>query len=73
LVDVAQDCIVREWDCGTEKSITARAAVNDGEVVSSMAERILGRVLAEDVIHPVTGEVLGKRNELVDERQFGSS
>ena len=34
-----------------------------------MAERILGRVLAEDVIHPVTGEVLGKRNELVDERQ----
>ena len=69
LVDVAQDCIVREWDCGTEKSITARAAVNDGEVVSSMAERILGRVLAEDVIHPVTGEILGKRNELVDERQ----
>ena len=69
LVDVAQDCIVREWDCGTDKSITARAAVNDGEVVSSMAERILGRVLAEDVIHPATGELLGKRSDLVDERQ----
>ena len=69
LVDVAQDCIVREWDCGTDKSITARAAVNDGEVVSSMAERILGRVLAEDVIHPATGETLGKCNDLVDERQ----
>ena len=69
LVDVAQDCIVREWDCGTEKSITARAAVNDGEEVSSMAERILGRTLAEDVIHPKTGEVLGKKNDLVDERQ----
>ncbi len=72
LVDVAQDCIVRTHDCGTERSITAKAAVNDGEVVSSLAERILGRVIAEDVVHPVTGEILCRRNELVDERKSES-
>ncbi|SMR84079.1 DNA-directed RNA polymerase subunit beta' [Aliiroseovarius halocynthiae] len=69
LVDVAQDCIVREQDCGTENSITAEAAVNDGEVVSSLAERILGRVAAEDVLVPGTEEVLVAKNEIIDERK----
>ncbi|MCK0126829.1 DNA-directed RNA polymerase subunit beta' [Gelidibacter sp. F2691] len=69
LVDVAQDCIVREIDCGTENSITAEAAVNDGEVVSSLSERILGRVAAEDVLVPGTEEVLVAKNELIDERK----
>ncbi len=58
LVDVAQDCIVRKLDCGTEASITAVAAVNDGEVVSSLAERVLGRVVAEDIMRPGTDEVM---------------
>ena len=69
LVDVAQDCIVRSHDCGTERSITARAAVNDGEVISSLAERILGRVAAEDVIKPGTDEVLCSKGEIIDERK----
>ncbi len=69
LVDVAQDCIVRMKDCGTDNSITAEAAVNDGEVVASLAERILGRVAAEDVLKPGTDEVLLARNELIDERK----
>ncbi|MBM7068493.1 DNA-directed RNA polymerase subunit beta' [Actibacterium sp. 188UL27-1] len=69
LVDVAQDCIVRVQDCGTDKSITAEAAVSDGEVVSSLSERILGRVAAEDVLRPGTDEVLVSRNELIDERK----
>jgi DNA-directed RNA polymerase subunit beta' len=69
LVDVAQDCIVRSPDCGTERSITAQAAVNDGEVVSSLSERILGRVAAEDVFRPGTDEILVTRNELIDERK----
>ena len=69
LVDVAQDCIVRSHDCGTERSITARAAVNDGEVISSLAERILGRVAAEDVIKPGTDEVLCTKNQIIDERK----
>ncbi|MEP2971761.1 MAG: DNA-directed RNA polymerase subunit beta' [Hyphomicrobiales bacterium] len=68
LVDVAQDCIVRMHDCGTDVAITATAAVNDGEVVSSLAERLLGRVLAEDIMRPGTDEVLAAAGTLVDER-----
>ena len=69
LVDVAQDCIVRAHDCGTERAITASAAVNDGEVVSPLAERILGRVSADDVLVPGTDEILLRKNELIDERK----
>ncbi|MFV0243812.1 MAG: DNA-directed RNA polymerase subunit beta', partial [Qingshengfaniella sp.] len=68
LVDVAQDCIVRIHDCGTDRSITAEPAVNDGEVVSSIGERVLGRVAAEDVLRPGTDEVLVAVGELIDER-----
>ncbi|MDX1822912.1 MAG: DNA-directed RNA polymerase subunit beta' [Alphaproteobacteria bacterium] len=68
LVDVAQDCIVRQKDCGTDRAITAEAAVNDGEVVSSLAERVLGRVAAEDLVNPATGEVMVPLGALIDER-----
>ena len=68
LVDVAQDCIVREPDCGTDRTIKAEPAVNDGEIVATMAERILGRFTGEDVIHPATEEVIATRNTLIDER-----
>ncbi|WP_108260221.1 DNA-directed RNA polymerase subunit beta' [Mangrovicoccus ximenensis] len=69
LVDVAQDCIVRQDDCGGSRSITAQAAVNDGEIVSSLGERILGRTAAEDVFRPGTEELLVAENELIDERK----
>jgi DNA-directed RNA polymerase subunit beta' len=68
LVDVAQDCIVREHDCGTDRAITAEAAVNDGEVVATLAERVLGRVAAEDIVNPVTNEVVVAEGQLIDER-----
>ena len=68
LVDVAQDCIVKMEDCGTDRSITARTAVSDGEVVASLSERILGRVAAEDVLDPKTQEVIFRRGDLIDER-----
>ena len=68
LVDVAQDCIVRVDDCGTENSIKAKATIHDGEIVATMAERILGRVAAEDVIEPSTEELLCKSGEMIDER-----
>ena len=68
LVDVAQDCIVREPDCGTEQAITAEAAVNDGEVVATLGERVLGRVSADDVLRPGTDEILVKSGQLIDER-----
>jgi len=69
LVDVAQDCIVRMNDCGTENAITAEPAINDGEVVASLGERVLGRVAADDVIAPATDEVLVAKGELIDERK----
>ncbi len=69
LVDVAQDCIVRTNDCGTERAITAETAVNDGEVVQSLAERVLGRVAADDILVPGTDEVIVARGELIDERK----
>ena len=68
LVDVAQDCIVRMHDCGTETAITAVAAVNDGEVVSSLAERLLGRVIADDILRPGTDEVIATAGTIIDER-----
>ncbi|WP_323785987.1 DNA-directed RNA polymerase subunit beta' [Thalassovita sp.] len=68
LVDVAQDCIVRENDCGTDKSIFVEAAVNDGEVVASLAERILGRVTSEDVMAPGSEEIVVPKGTMIDER-----
>ncbi|MEO0679168.1 MAG: DNA-directed RNA polymerase subunit beta' [Pseudomonadota bacterium] len=67
LVDVAQDCIVRQFDCGTEAGIMATAVVDGGEVVSSLGERVLGRVPQEDVLNPLTGEVIAPRGEMIDE------
>ncbi len=69
LVDVAQDCIVRSHDCGTDKAITATPAVNDGEVVATLADRVLGRVAADDVLRPGTDEVIVAQGELIDERK----
>ncbi len=67
LVDVAQDCIIVEDDCGTQRGLTVRAVMDGGEVVSSLAERILGRTTAEDVIDPANGQVLVTGNTLIEE------
>ncbi|MFU8777007.1 MAG: DNA-directed RNA polymerase subunit beta', partial [Roseovarius sp.] len=72
LVDVAQDCIVRQHDCGTERAVTVEAAVNDGEIVASLAERCLGRVVAEDIVDPVSDAVLIAKGQLIDERMADS-
>ena len=68
LVDVAQDCIVRINDCGTEKSIKCEAAVSDGEVVATLSERILGRVAAEDIKNPSDETIICNRGMMIDER-----
>ena len=69
LVDVAQDVIVREKDCGTEDGIYVSAIVEISgdmeEVVEPLWERLAGRVAAEDILHPKTGEVIVPRNELI--------
>ncbi len=69
LVDVAQDCIIVEEDCGAERGLTVRAVMDGGEVVSSLSERILGRTTATDVISPVDGSVVLPRNTLIGEAE----
>ncbi|MFO1127016.1 MAG: DNA-directed RNA polymerase subunit beta' [Rhodospirillales bacterium] len=67
LVDVAQDCIVLEEDCGTTRGLTVRPVVEGGEVVSGLGERILGRTAAENLCDPSTGEVLVPFGTMIDE------
>jgi len=67
LVDVAQDVIIREEDCGTEAGIEVGALVEGGEIIETIEERILGRVGLEDVHDPVTGEVLLPAGIEIDE------
>jgi DNA-directed RNA polymerase subunit beta' len=58
LVDVAQDVIVREEDCGTDQGITLTAVWQGDDVLEPLRERIVGRVACEDIVHPDTGEVI---------------
>ncbi|MFC4353455.1 DNA-directed RNA polymerase subunit beta' [Fodinicurvata halophila] len=67
LVDVAQDAIVIETDCGTERGLNVRAVVEGGEIVAPLSERVLGRTALEDVIDPQSGEVLVTKNHIIDE------
>ncbi len=69
LVDVAQDAIITEDDCGTEGGLTVKSVVEGGEVISPLAERILGRVAAEDVTDPLTGKTLVKDGNIIEERE----
>jgi DNA-directed RNA polymerase subunit beta' len=68
LVDVAQDAIILEDDCGTDGGINVQAVVDAGQVIVSLAQRVLGRTAAEDITVPGTGEVLVKTGELIEER-----
>ena len=66
LVDVAQDLVIREFDCGTEDGLEIRTIIDGGEVVQSLSERILGRVLAAD-IESKDGELKIEKGTLIDE------
>ena len=75
LVDVAQDVIIRELDCGTMNSILSSAVVEDvGEneiaTIVPLSDRVIGRILPSDIIHPETKEVLIKKGTMVDEDNF---
>ncbi len=67
LVDVSQDVIIREFDCGTTRGIPVRAMTEGGKILIPLAQRLLGRVLAEDVIHPTTKEIIATRNTPVSD------
>ncbi|MGV8906134.1 MAG: DNA-directed RNA polymerase subunit beta' [Acetobacterium sp.] len=65
LVDVSQDVIVREDDCGTARGYEVSTINDHGEIIETLEERIVGRYAFEDVIHPKTGEVLAHANEVI--------
>ncbi|HJW01823.1 MAG TPA: DNA-directed RNA polymerase subunit beta' [Azospira sp.] len=67
LVDVTQDLVVVEDDCGTENGVTMKALIEGGEVIEALRDRILGRVAATDVIDPETDETVIEAGTLIDE------
>ncbi|MHB9942105.1 DNA-directed RNA polymerase subunit beta' [Clostridium sporogenes] len=67
LVDVSQDVIVRQEDCGTEEGYEVSEIKEGNEVIEPLVERLSGRYPSEDIIHPTTGEVIVKRNTYMDE------
>ena len=67
LVDVTQDLVVIESDCGTTDGSLMRAIVEGGVVIESLRDRVLGRTVADDILHPETREVLAKAGEMLDE------
>src|ERR1700758_5362235 len=68
LVDVAQDVVITEYDCGTNQGLSMSPLVEGGDVVEGLGERVLGRVLAEDILRPGTEEVLVSKGTLLDEK-----
>jgi DNA-directed RNA polymerase subunit beta' len=68
LVDVAQDLVVTEIDCGTINGLSITPIVEGGDVVEGLGERVLGRVVSEDVVVASSGEVLVKAGALIDEK-----
>src|SRR5262250_3114392 len=69
LVDIAQDVIINEIDCGTTDGIIVSALVEGGEIIQPIEERVLGRLAAEDIRDPVTGEIIVSFNEEIDEER----
>jgi DNA-directed RNA polymerase subunit beta' len=67
LADVAQDCVIMEMDCGTMMGVEVESLVEGGEIIQRLGERILGRVVSEDILDPFTDEVLVKAGEDIDE------
>jgi len=67
LVDVAQDAVIREQDCGTEEGITISPLVEGGEVIEPLSERVLGRVLLESAVDPISGEEIAPAGAMINE------
>ena len=68
LVDVSQDVIVREQDCGTILGVEVNALKEGDEIIEPLADRVIGRILAEDLVDPSTSDTIAKRGDMIDER-----
>ena len=76
LVDVSQDVIIRELDCGTNRGISMKPMTDGDRVLIPLKDRLLGRMLGADVAHPKTGEIIAKRNQHIDDdlaAEFGKA
>jgi DNA-directed RNA polymerase subunit beta' len=71
LVDVAQDTVITEEDCATVDGIFASALIEGGEIIQRVGDRVLGRVSLEDIYDPVTGELLVRANDEINEERVG--
>src|SRR5699024_792231 len=69
LVDVAQDVIVRESDCGTDRGLKVTELSVGAEVVEPLIDRLVGRTAFENIVHPETGEIMVHENEIISEDQ----
>jgi DNA-directed RNA polymerase subunit beta' len=67
LADVAQDCVVTEFDCGTTLGVEVEPLMEGGEIIQRLGERILGRTLLEDIHDPYTDEIVAKNGDDIDE------
>ena len=67
LVDVSQEVIIREQDCGTHEGIVVHDIKEGNEMIEPMSERLIGRYSVEDVLHPETGELLVSKDKMMDE------
>jgi DNA-directed RNA polymerase subunit beta' len=68
LVDVAQDAIISEVDCGAEIGLTMQPIVDAGQIVASIGQRVLGRTALDPILHPTTGEVIVEAGRMIEEK-----
>ena len=68
LVDISQDLVITEEDCGTEEGLTMAPIIEGGDIIAPLGDRVLGRVLAADVIHEESGDVIAEKGTLIGER-----
>ena len=69
LVDVAQDMIINEMDCGTIRGVSVGALKDGEEIIEPLADRVLGRVVADEVVHPLSNEVVVEAGQLIQEEE----
>ncbi|MBM4309715.1 MAG: DNA-directed RNA polymerase subunit beta' [Deltaproteobacteria bacterium] len=67
LVDVAQDCIISEYDCHTIDGLYMSSLIEGGEIIEALGDRVLGRVSLDEIIDPITGETIVSKNHEIDE------
>ena len=68
LVDISQDLVVTEHDCGTDQGLTMSPVIEGGDIIAPLGDRVLGRVLAADVVSETTGELVAEAGTIINER-----